>query len=145
MANPNHLEVAKRGVNAIAEWRMANTDVQLDLKEADLRQTNLSAADLRYADLRKADLRQTNLGGANLEAADLRGAKIKHANLEDANLERAKLSWLQRLLVWADSTDPNYRSRRCPECGSKNVTVDEDLAGAYKYSFTTCHDCGYFG
>ncbi|MBE9089720.1 pentapeptide repeat-containing protein [Microcystis aeruginosa LEGE 11464] len=60
---------------------------RINLKEA-----NLSGADLIEADLRKADLRGAKLWGANLREADLRGAKLWGANLSGANLNGANLS-----------------------------------------------------
>ena len=52
---------------------------------ADLRDANLSGADLRDADLRDA-----NLSGANLRDADLSGADLSGADLSDADLSGAK-------------------------------------------------------
>jgi len=55
------------------------------LREADLREANLSGANLRLADLREADL-----SGANLTGADLARANLKGANLTGADLRGAK-------------------------------------------------------
>lgn len=46
----------------------------LDLQGANLRNVNLTGANLRYANLRGADLTGTNLSDANLDKADLAGA-----------------------------------------------------------------------
>ena len=56
-----------------------------DLRDADLSGANLSGADLRDADLNGADLRDANLSGA-----DLNGANLRFANLRDADLKDAK-------------------------------------------------------
>jgi len=97
MANPEHLEILKQGVEKWNEWRKRNPDVIPDLKEADLvmailceidlKRVNLSDADLSFADLSKADLR-----GANLSDADLSGANLSNANLIGADLTGADLS-----------------------------------------------------
>jgi hypothetical protein len=62
-----------------------------DLSAADLRDANLSAADLRAADLRDANLSAADLRDANLSAADLRAADLSAADLRDANLSAADL------------------------------------------------------
>jgi hypothetical protein len=55
------------------------------LIEADLSRANLSRANLSGAYLIEADLRGANLRGANLRGADLSGANLHDANLHDAN------------------------------------------------------------
>ena len=65
-----------------------------ELRNADLSGANLSdaylrGADLRYANLSDADLRGADLRGADLRYADLRGANLRGANLSDADLSGA--------------------------------------------------------
>ena len=43
MANPEHLELLKEGVDAWNTWRERNPDVQPDLKGADLSTRNLDS------------------------------------------------------------------------------------------------------
>jgi Family of unknown function (DUF5758)/Pentapeptide repeats (8 copies) len=62
-----------------------------DLSYADLIGTNLRDADLRCASLLGANLRGANLRGANLSYANLRGANLRGANLRGANLSYATL------------------------------------------------------
>ena len=64
------------------------------LRSADLRDADLSAADLRSADLRDADLSAADLRGANLRSADLSDANLRSADLRGANLHGANLSEL---------------------------------------------------
>lgn len=59
---------------------------------ADLREANLSGADLSFVNLREADLREANLGGANLRFANLRAADLGGADLRLVNLRAADLS-----------------------------------------------------
>lgn len=112
MANEQHVAIIRQGADAIAAWREANPDVQLDLRGAnlrrarlehgnlngvDLRRVNLEWADLRWADLIKAnlsgaDLRRADLHKADLQEASLWGADLQLANLEDANLNEADLT-----------------------------------------------------
>ena len=48
MANKEHLKIVKQGRKAIFEWREKNPTDRLDLSEADLREANLSGADLSW-------------------------------------------------------------------------------------------------
>src|ERR1035441_9404312 len=66
MANPEHLEILKQGVEQWNEWRKEHPDAGPDLSEADLREADLFNADLTVTDLNRADL-----SGANLNAAHL--------------------------------------------------------------------------
>ncbi len=111
MANPEHLEIVKQGVEQWNKWRKENPEVWPDLSGADLKRanmryavlsdTNLSGVDLRGADARLADLRQAdlvgatlrkaNLNAANLIDADLTGADLHETNLFGANLTLTKL------------------------------------------------------
>jgi uncharacterized protein YjbI with pentapeptide repeats len=72
MANAEHVEVVKRGRDAIAEWRVSNPDVRLDLTKS-----VLTAIDLRGA----------NLAGANFEGANLAGPLFAGVRSERARLE----------------------------------------------------------
>jgi uncharacterized protein YjbI with pentapeptide repeats len=113
MANPEHLEILKRGVEAWNEWKThEHLGVRPDLTGANLSSAYLVGANLFRADLRDAilinanlsgaylpgaDLSGANLSGADLKLAhlieaDLRGTNLKYANLRDANLFRADLS-----------------------------------------------------
>ncbi len=91
MANPEHVEIVKRGADAIQEWREQNPGVPLNLNEAELRKTNLIGADLVEAHLARASLAAANLSAADLDGADLRGADLHGANLSGANLSGADL------------------------------------------------------
>ncbi len=49
MANQEHLDILKQGVEVWNEWREENEHVQIDLSSADLYGTNLSSADFSNA------------------------------------------------------------------------------------------------
>jgi len=91
------------------EWLKDNTKGKranlrdADLSYADLSYAALRDADLSYADLRYADLRYANLKGAELSDADLRGANLSYADLRYANLRYADLS--DANLRYADLSD----------------------------------------
>lgn len=63
----------------------------LELRDADLSGANLAGADLRYADLREACLEGADLSGAILTGADLRYANLRGADLAGAILHSARL------------------------------------------------------
>jgi uncharacterized protein YjbI with pentapeptide repeats len=91
MANEEQLAILKQGVEVWNKWRSENSEVDVDLSEADLVLAKFSGADLSRANLSSAWLARADLSGANLGGADLRGAKLMDANLMDANLMDAYL------------------------------------------------------
>jgi hypothetical protein len=103
MANPEHLEVVKKGAKAIAAWHRKHPSVRLDLERADLYHADLSGAnlarahltgaDLRHADLTCADLSEADLSETNLMAANLFLANLALTNLRGARLNSASLGY----------------------------------------------------
>jgi pentapeptide repeat protein len=116
MANEEHLDILKQGVNAWNKWRYKNPEIQPDLSEADfceadlrgaylaranlsksrligveLRGANLDRANLSKGYLREANLFRAYLGGADLSGADLRLTNLVETNLEKANLENCRV------------------------------------------------------
>jgi hypothetical protein len=104
MANPEHLELLRQGVEIWNAWRMGEPSTRPDLSGADLRGAdlikadlsgaNLSSAllikaDLSWANLRKTILIEANLSEVDLRCADLQGAKLCAANLAEAMLRQA--------------------------------------------------------
>ncbi|MCZ6529883.1 MAG: pentapeptide repeat-containing protein, partial [Chloroflexi bacterium] len=51
MANQEHLDILKQGVEVWNAWRAENEEVQVDLRKADLRKADLTGANLYGADL----------------------------------------------------------------------------------------------
>ena len=107
MANPEHVEILKQGVEVWNKWREENQDVQpnftaVDLQRTDLQGVNLEKADLTGAKLWRANLRESNLFRsvftvANLNEIDLQGAILSRAyfgvnSLINANLKNTDLS-----------------------------------------------------
>lgn len=106
MANNEHLERLKQGVNAWNLWREVHPTLVPDLKEADLGDADLHGmnlcnahferaylfgADLRHADLRGANFSQAYLSTANLREVDLRGAYLQRARFRETILCMADL------------------------------------------------------
>ena len=91
MANKQHLDIIKQGVDVWNRWRSDNLRETITLDNADLRNANLMGANLRDTNLRGADLHIANLRGADLRSADLRGADLRMADLLMAILIEADL------------------------------------------------------
>jgi hypothetical protein len=62
MANQEHLDILKQGVQAWNQWKEEHSDIRLDLSEADLRGTILNGATLIEAILNETDLGEAILG-----------------------------------------------------------------------------------
>jgi hypothetical protein len=116
MANPEHIERLKQGIESWNAWRNENPeepDLSLanlngaSLRLADLFGTDLSRANLHQADLTRAYLRGANLHGADLSDAKLGGADLIGANLLGADLRGADLSDAQLGGVSADLSYTN--------------------------------------
>lgn len=86
MANSEHVEILKQGVDTWNKWRADNPDIIPDLSRANLSDTNLSGADLSGANLDGAYLRGANLSGADLHHAGLSGTNLDGVLLRGANL-----------------------------------------------------------
>ncbi len=106
MANIEHVEILRQGVEIWNQWRDEHRAIQPDLhglnlkgvdlsganlREVNLLEANLQGADLRWTDLIKANLFECDLTGAQLFSADLTRANFVRANLFRANLCRARL------------------------------------------------------
>jgi hypothetical protein len=101
MANPEHVEILKQGVEVWNRWREGNPEVVPELKGINLSQTplmgiNLSTAilhDAKFceANLREAKLIETDLSRSNLEGAVLNGADFSGAILTDCILRKTRL------------------------------------------------------
>ena len=76
------MEAVRAGADAIAQWRAASPDVELDL----------SGADLRGLDLQRVRLENANLAGASVINVTLFWADPKGANLQDAMLRHCRMN-----------------------------------------------------
>jgi uncharacterized protein YjbI with pentapeptide repeats len=92
MANPEHFEILKQGVEVWNAWRTREPTIVVDLSWAHLKGADLRLANLIDADLHEADLCSANLNEANLRGADLRRVSLFDAFLNDADLSNTDLS-----------------------------------------------------
>ncbi|HEV7858436.1 MAG TPA: toll/interleukin-1 receptor domain-containing protein [Pyrinomonadaceae bacterium] len=97
MANPEHLEILKQGVEVWNNWRDEHPEIKPDLSNANLVKANLIHADLMDANLSSANLMDVNLVDADLSftllvSADLSAADLSAADLVYAYLNYTKLS-----------------------------------------------------
>jgi len=102
MANEDHLNILKQGVEVWNKWREENPDIKPKLIKAELFDINLSKADLSGADFSGAEL-----GGAVLSEANLHGAKLSWAYLTLADLSGANLRYVD--LVGANLSRSDFR------------------------------------
>ncbi len=112
MANPEHLEILMKGVEAWNQWREEHPSLLVDLADAGLQGAVLPRVNFRNAFLIEADLRGVDLRGANLIGANLHQAKLDGANLAEWYFTEDFLPADLRAeanLSWADLTQANLR------------------------------------
>ncbi len=100
MANPEHVEILKQGVEAWNQWRKDNPDIEPDLSEHEISPANFGATcfpsvqDLMESedDISNFNLNgMTDLEGINLENSNLAGTKFYEVNLNHSNLRNTVL------------------------------------------------------
>jgi uncharacterized protein YjbI with pentapeptide repeats len=125
MANPEHLEKLKQGIEKWNEWRKANEGVEPDL----------SGADLHGTDLSNANFSKTNLGGANLSGANLRGAILSGSQDRNSGWEAAYMGAAD--LRGADLSGANLRDADLRGISASGINLKEaDLTGATLAGYT---------
>ncbi|NEQ49552.1 MAG: pentapeptide repeat-containing protein [Leptolyngbya sp. SIO3F4] len=124
MADAEHVELLKQGVEKWNQWRTKNSQVIPNLRAANLRKVNLGNANLRGGSLHAADLQGANLYGARFCKADLRGANLQETDLRKADLGYAKLHG-------ANLSGVNLRAAKMRGFDLRGVTLcGADLRGA---------------
>jgi uncharacterized protein YjbI with pentapeptide repeats len=89
MANPEHLAILKRSIEARNLLREKHPAIRPDPFSLDLADIDLSGADLRQVDIFGKNLSGANLSGTNIYGAILIGTNFHGANLDGMNLTDA--------------------------------------------------------
>jgi len=97
MANTEHLNILRSGVENWNKWRRSNYSVRPDLSGVDLKKANLNGAELTSVNfsgskLVGVDFSLSNLYGANLSNCIMLGANLQGAHLGEANLSNSILN-----------------------------------------------------
>ena len=126
MADQQHLDILKQGVDVWNKWREEYQNIEPDLSETDLRRTDLSKANFSKTnfsgtDFFKADLRETDLQRANLSRVDLSETNLFRAHLFQANLFRADLRFTD--LSEADLREVNLFRADLREADLRNADL----------------------
>ncbi len=140
MANSEHVEIVRKGSDAITRFRFDNPRVILDLShaylfDADLTDADLSGAEMTGAhppnvDLSNAELTGANLTRSNLFGAILSSAKLTRANLSGANLTGAYLPCAD--LSGANLSGVNLRGANLTDANLTGANLFRaDLPGAF--------------
>jgi Pentapeptide repeats (8 copies) len=134
MANPEHLEIFKQGVDEWNQWQKDRLNVIPDFSGADLNGADLSGANLSGADLSGAILFAANLSGVDLRGADLRGAYIGMTTLGDNDLSLVKgLDTIKHTARSIIGVDTIYNSGgKIPEVFLRGCGVPESLITFHK-------------
>ncbi len=138
MANPDHLDILKQGVDIWNEWRKQHPEIQPDLIQADLSEVDLSLVNLSLANLWRANLWQANLSGADLSKAFLVEVDLSEADLSTADLSEADLSGAN--LSLADLSLANFSRADLREANLSRATLVET-----NFTKTTLTQCFVYG
>lgn len=134
MANAEHLNRLKSGVDAWNDWREENYKIKPDLSHADLRDAEFGGAYLQEADLSFADLSHAYLSRAHLTRAILRGAQLPLVVLQDADLSGTDLrdaNLFHAIMSRTDLTNANLRGADLRNADLESVDLrDASLCGA---------------
>jgi hypothetical protein len=150
MANPEHLEILKRGIKAWNNWRDKYPHVKPNLSKAKLnrrRLVNLRVkgeliefydwVDFSNVDLQGSDMSESNLSLVNLAGANLTGANLMSANLWHTNLKRVNFSGATLLGANLEQAFLDNANLREAHLAGADLT-QADLAGA-DFSFAFLH------
>jgi uncharacterized protein YjbI with pentapeptide repeats len=112
MANEEHLQILRQGVEVWNKWRVLNPGEIPDLAGAVLKDMNLAGINFSDAKLNDVNLSSTALWGADLNRAALRVAILSNASLNSAELVEADLS--EAVLNHASLDTTNFTKANLP-------------------------------
>ena len=131
MANGEHVNAIKKGVDHWNSWRSENPDVVPDLAWANLVGIDLAGANFEGANMKLAFCRGGNLEGVNFRNANLYGINLEESNSKGANMEGASLEGAH--LRKADLTGANLKNTNMKLANLQDALLtDVDFTGASK-------------
>ena len=92
MANKQHLDILKQGVEVWNQWRKEHHDIHPNLSGVVLDGAHLNDVRLSFSGLSEASFRNAELRRAYFVSSDLSYVNFSSANLNEAHLDRAKLN-----------------------------------------------------
>ena len=117
MANAEHLEILRSGVEKWNKWRKRNLWIKPDLRNVELTSDNLAYANFSSADMAYATIFASDLNNANLQSADLSFAKFIETNMIYADFAGVVMGYT------------NFSLCNLKDCkGLESVTVMESCA-----------------
>ena len=122
MANQEHLDMLRQGVEVWNQWREEHPEILPDMSRADLHEVDLSGVNFTWTYLHGANLVRSNLVGAQFVEAHLHDADLYVACLVDANLTGAYLS--RTNLNRADLCRANLSEARLSEVNFVGCNLD---------------------
>lgn len=129
MANPEHVDILRQGIEVWNQWRSNNRGKWLDLSGADFSNEELTDADLSGVDLTGADLGGANLSDATLNSAYLGRARFIGANLSSASLSDADLIGAELIGTNLDGTTLVHADLSTAKVGYLSL-INTNLNGA---------------
>jgi uncharacterized protein YjbI with pentapeptide repeats len=145
MANPEHIEILKQGVEVWNEWRARHSELVpspsrftpalfpadfsgADLSDLDLRCVQMAGASFRRATLCRSDLAWALLTGVSFEEANLSEAHLGDATLRRGNLANTMLTGT--VFSGADLTLSNLSGARGERISFRRTNLSEaNLSG----------------
>lgn len=129
MADPEHLEILKQGVEVWNDWRGKRPNITPDLTGGVFFRSNLSGVNFSASNLAEANLTYANLAGANFQRASLTGTDLFRARLDRANFETAGLAGAK---LWHGSLEgANFSRSDLSRANLRNTVLDDaDFSGS---------------
>ena len=124
MANPYHLDIIRKSVQAWNGWRAENRELTPDVSGADFSYEDLSGVNFSGMDLSYENLSSATLVGANLDRTVLDHTDLSDAYLRDATFRRANLNCVNlygAVLAGADFTDCDLSEGSLKEADLENA------------------------
>ena len=129
MVNQNHLKMLYKGKDVWNNWRYENPSIKPNLREVNLSGADLSEINLREADFSEANLNRTCFIGSNLNRACFLGAILNRAQLNRADLREANLSGAD--LIGVDFSGANLGGANLSETNLMEANLSRvNLSGA---------------